>query len=300
MRVQGGVLWLAGNDPALSDDAVLFSQGLFGLLGGATPSLTPALKLPGQRIYALAFDPQGNLWVASSDREGDVLEAYTAASLGQPNPTPWAQIRQGISGPSALAFDPQGNLWVANAWNGNVTAYAAARLADDPAPMQTLKQGLHYPLGLAFDTAGNLWVSNNFSSASVNGGRGAIFGYTQDSLGTANPQPAATLTRGVNSPAQIAFDPQGNLWTIEQGAQPGRWLTRHPVEGLWQDSDPTEPFFDLPDLPSALAFDPEGRLWLAVADTLYGYTPDALNQPQPTATYRYTLGGEWTSLAFQP
>ncbi|RIH87198.1 Two component regulator propeller [Calidithermus terrae] len=296
VRVQGGRLWLAGRADASPDDEVLLAQGLLHLLDGAVAP-APVLVRPDE-TFAVAFDAQGNLWVARQSFQGDVVEGYAAAGLGQPDPAPFARITRGVVGPAALAFDPQGNLWVANAWSGNVTAYAAEGLDADPAPVQTLEGGISFPTGLAFDASGNLWVATPFSPSAVNRGMGAVYGFTQASLGEPGPRPAATLTRGIVAPEKIAFDARGDLWVLQEGTQPSRWLTRHPVEGLWQDGEPAVPALDFPERPAALAFDPEGRLWALTPDTLYGFAPEALAQAQPTPAYGYALGGAWHTLAF--
>ena len=71
----------------------------------------------------LAFDKDGNLWVANYGAN-QVLE------LDPSNGTVLNTITDGVNGPTRLAFDSLGNLWVANTTGGTIIGY---RRQDFPA-----------------------------------------------------------------------------------------------------------------------------------------------------------------------
>src|SRR5580698_5158846 len=154
---------------------------------GVSPSST-TLKVPS----AVAFDAQGNLWVAdtSNNRILEYLAPLTtgeAASvvLGQTgfnsevcNGTTSTPFPTTLCAPSALAFDSSGNLWVTDEANdrvlefmkgsGFVSGQAASLVIGEVGfgskgcniSSQASSTTLCYPDGIAFDSSGNLWVAD--------------------------------------------------------------------------------------------------------------------------------------------
>ena len=128
------------------------------------PTITSPLHAPS----GLAFDRNGNVWIANHDLDSDQEAAVVAFDMRGKAPTMIATIRRGISSPHALAFDAQGNLYVANAGDSEIAIYRAAELTHDPAPAQTLSgPDIAAPSALGFDQFGNLWVANVYAGTVV-------------------------------------------------------------------------------------------------------------------------------------
>lgn len=179
----------------------------------APPAAQPRITIRAGVVDpdALAFDANGNLWVAEGALAASPprIVEYRGGSVAR-NAEPVAQITKlrGVIDPEGLAFDSRGNLWVAG--GTAVEEFPAAGLTSNPQPTriwadETRGLPLDGPDALAFDPHGNLWVSsyNNrvlleFAAASLT-----------DSLPA--PRHILQLPSGV-SPLDIAFDPNGNLW----------------------------------------------------------------------------------------
>lgn len=233
-------------------------HALFYPTGSTTPADT---TLGGGLTYtpALAFDPQGRLWVADAF-SGKVL-AYPADRLKQsPDPSYSFSLP---SSPQALAFDAQGNLWVAvqapdgSGGSGQVLRYPAARLQDPaPAPDLSLNTDGAYnnPLALALDGGGNLWVAYNGSARVVR--YGAADGY-----GTAT---AYALAQGLGNLSALIFGPDGHLWLGTTGAHVLEYDPSTLVEG--QDSTPLTHIHGFQGGGSigGLVFDPQGNLYASL------------------------------------
>jgi len=114
----------------------------------------------------IAFDGQGNLWIAN--RSADTVVRFSPAQLaatGSPIPTVTLSASSGsLAFPYTLAFDAGGNLWVSNLL-ATVVRFDAAQLTStgSPTPVATIANsslGIN-PIGLAFDATGALWVGDN-------------------------------------------------------------------------------------------------------------------------------------------
>jgi CSLREA domain-containing protein len=200
---------------------------------GALPS-TPTATLTGLSFpQALAFDAQGNLFVANSGN-GTV-------SVFAPGGTTPTRTLTGLNLPQALAFDARGNLFVTNAGSGTVSVFAPGGTT----PFATLT-GLNIPEALALDARGDLFVANQ--------GDGTVSVF--ESGGTT---PFATLT-GLNIPEALALDAQGNLFVANSGNDtvsvfaPGGTTPTRTLTGL--------------NGPRALALDAQGDLFVANAGTI--------------------------------
>ncbi len=151
-------------------------------------ALTSPTSLNGPE--AVAFDSQGNLWVA--DAHGGRVLKYDAplstgesASLGlgivNLNTPPGLFCIEGgpycIGFPDSLAFDKSGNLWVTDDTNGRVLQFpqpfsmneSASSVIGQPnftslagvaGPTNDTQSSLYGDDGIAFDSSGNLWVSD--------------------------------------------------------------------------------------------------------------------------------------------
>jgi sugar lactone lactonase YvrE len=266
-------------------------------------SAPPAIALtppPGTgAVTGMAFDQDGNLWVA--DSANSTVSKYTAAQLassGSVTPavvlsstdlySPIYGLMTGpsIMGPHGLAFDASGNLWVAN---GNPDYYGQSSIAEF-APSQLVTSGalvplymvfgdycsyrcrfFHSPQTLLFDPTGNLWVSDLttekvliYPPDQLKPQPGLGFSFDSLSIWDDTGQGEAGTDSGLDSPIGLAFDAAGDLW-VSLGLI-NRLVDFAPSQ---QVNGPAVPTLTLGGVatslsgPRGLAFDSSGNLWVA-------------------------------------
>lgn len=140
---------------------------------------------------SLAFDSEGDLWVADSD--GGVLRfaeerltrnvsggADSALFLQKPGP-----VELGLGAPEGLAFDPDGNLWIAYFAGNELARVTPAELSRGALSENPLIPSTYFVVGveavitdLAIDEDGNLWLP---------GAQGALYRIDADQLTRAQP-----------------------------------------------------------------------------------------------------------------
>lgn len=225
-----GDLWVA-----LSHGNII-AEYTFGQLSASNPTATPAFTLDGNggalnQPAGIAFDANGNLWVANAG--ANTVVEFSAAQLapgavltvgptGKPVPFITIAASAGsLDGPLGIAFDFNNNLWVANGKGGTVVEFSAGQLAASgaPTPAVTLSDAggsIVGPIGLAFDAGGDLWVAN--------GGTGqntvVMFAAAQLTV-SGGPVPSVVLSStagSLASPAGLAFDNSQNLWVANSAA----------------------------------------------------------------------------------
>jgi sugar lactone lactonase YvrE len=190
----------------------------------ATPAVTLSANAGSlSQPAGIAFDGNGNLWVANAAANTVVeFSASQLASGGAPTPAVTIAASAGsLDGPLGLAFDFGNNLWVANANAGTVVEFAARQLAASgtPTPAVTLSAtagSIVGPIGIAFDAGGDLWVANG------NTGHNTVVMFAASQL-TASGAPIPSVVLSANagslaSPAGLAFDNSRNLWVANAAA----------------------------------------------------------------------------------
>jgi sugar lactone lactonase YvrE len=206
-----GNLWLANYGPCDIDE--LSASQLASASGPVT--ITPALTLNGCASSAtvtgpnaLAFDGQGNLWVADID-SADVYEYPASALTGTGSATvePIMQTRPGIT-VQYLAFDGGGNLWVSG--SNQVVRLTAAQLSTggssspvDVTPSRSISVSGASFEGVAFDNSGDLWLVDNGNSAIVE-----LSASQLANAGSATPHTVVASSSGsLNAPWSLVFNP---------------------------------------------------------------------------------------------
>ncbi len=199
---------------------------------GAAPDVVIGMGRRGGFIdfaSGLAFDPSGNLWLASNPPPGlgtdrRILK-FSASKLlaSDSNPLPDVSLRSGSNWyPQALAFDRAGNLWVADFSNDRLVKFSPSQLLADGAPAPTTiisnvgpGNPLRNPIDTAIDGDGNLWVAN---LADEHPAELVMYSATQ-ALAGGSPNPAIRIARpSLRFARGLAFDASGGLWTGVPGA----------------------------------------------------------------------------------
>jgi sugar lactone lactonase YvrE len=266
-----GNLWAANTS---ANTLVKFTASSLASSGPAAPTVTISSSNSSLRDpFGLAFDKDGNLWVANS--ASNTLVKFTPVQLaisGAPVPDVTIQASttpagSTISFPRGLAFDKDGNLWVTSGDTqtpGKVVMFTPAQLAvsGSPVPAVTISSNndnnltsIIQPIGLAFDANGNLWVAN--------GGVSTISRFTPAQQATSNAsRPDLRLignTLNLTSSGGIAFDTSGNLWVAlsREKAVVRLDVSNLRGEGRFEFIDSASVSVSLGNiLTSSLAFDP--------------------------------------------
>ena len=150
-----GNLWVPNNG---SNTVVEFAASQLAATGAPTPAVTLSAtgsSLAGPR--AVAFDQQGNLWVANGT--GNTIVSFANAqqtASGSPTPSEIVSIPSAYGGPFAFAFDNSGDLWALGTAGPNVIEYTAQQIAVGAASQPGYV--IHVPstpVSLAFDPPPN-------------------------------------------------------------------------------------------------------------------------------------------------
>jgi sugar lactone lactonase YvrE len=240
----------------------------------------------------IAFDSQGNLWVADSENDS-VVEFKAPLTMGeswstvigedsnnQPNAT-------NLDQPFGIAFDSSGNLWVADTSDNRVVEYKAPPSTGEAASLvigqssltaatnDDAQSNMSGPEDVAFDGSGNLWVADTENSRVLeftqpfSNGEKASFAIGAPNFTSFNGNDTQST---VTLPEAIAFDHSGNLWVSDSGnsrvlefAAPfttGMNASRliGQVSYIYGGPNATQTMLGYPD---GLASDGSGNLWVA-------------------------------------
>jgi len=123
-----GDLWVPN---AGASTVVAYAPADLATSGAPTPAVTlsaaaGSLDTPS----AVAFDQQGNLWVANTGGNSIVSFArISQLATGSPAPAEILDVPAATGGPSAFAFDNSGDLWVISAATSSLLEYTAQQIS---------------------------------------------------------------------------------------------------------------------------------------------------------------------------
>lgn len=311
-RAGSGGLWVANYDGATVLDYT-------GAQLGASTSAAPTTALNTgvtSANYGVAFDVDGNLWVATY--WNDSLVEFNLSALSKSgSPTAAVQLYD-PNGPLDIAFDGDGNLWATHVAGNTVVEYAASQLSTSgqPTPAVTLSaasSSLNEPTAAVFDAAGDLWVAN-----SPSGPTGTIVEFTPTQLtASGSPTPAVTITNNtsdssVYGPLAMAFDASGNLWVANgnYGSNGPNSVVMFAKSQLTTSGTPTPTVIlratsGSLSTPAGLAFDASNDLWVSniAGNDIVEYAASQLvssGSPVPNATISGSSFTGPAGLAFNP
>jgi uncharacterized protein (TIGR03437 family) len=206
-----------------------------------------ALDARGGQTHLYISDTGNSRILAWADVSSYQIGAAPGLILAQPGPQYSGALgigAEGLNEPLGLAVDPTtGNLYVADFGDNRVLRFPSP--FNNPSQVQpdavygqpnftTLTAGavannsLNSPRAVAFDQAGNLWVSDSgnnrvlrFNASVLNQTTPAptadtVIGHANFTSGSANGGGSVSAS-GLNTPAGLAFDPQGNLYVADLG-----------------------------------------------------------------------------------
>jgi uncharacterized protein (TIGR03437 family) len=258
-------------------------SGEHAFLGNNVPALEAALDNP----TAVAFDSQGNLYIA--DQHNNRVRRVSPQGIITTFAGNGSHSFGGNGGPAAaasldfpggLAVDAAGNVYISDthnnqvrrvAPNGVITAFAGAGdhgFGGDGGP--AVRAALDFPAGLAVDAAGNLYIADQHNDrirrVSPDGMITTVAGTGEPGFsGDGGPATGAQL----DYPADVALDAQGNLYIADMYNNRVRRVDRNGiittvvgngVHGYGGDGGP--PLEAALDFPSGLAFDAQGNLYI--------------------------------------
>ncbi|MDZ4695263.1 MAG: hypothetical protein SGI86_08935 [Deltaproteobacteria bacterium] len=235
----------------------------------AAGSPAPTVSQMNPRPADVAFDKDGNLWVASGEPD-TAIRRYPAAAIAGTAPavadvvlTGEAFLSGGVPTVASLALDSAGNLWVGKVADSAVMKFSAAQIAATGTPTPAVKiTGFEGAAGvLAFDTAGNLWIAAsrpvryNAANLLTSGSRAPDV-----VLHAQTPPP---VIASLADPVGLAFDKTGNLWVNYSGnivrVTPAEQTSSAEFTPVVQINT------NVLGLPERIAFDESGALWFAGA-----------------------------------
>jgi streptogramin lyase len=153
----------------------------------------------------IALDSSGNVYVANSGN-GNVVKLTNstgAAAVGSP------LTDVALQGTTAVAVDGSGNGWATGSTTGSAIAGAVSQFSSSGTPASDsplTNGGLALPVGVAISGT-NAWVTNGGTSGSL----------SQLQLSQTAPLSPAAGLGSLSSPAGVAIDPSGDIWTANSG-----------------------------------------------------------------------------------
>jgi len=145
----------------------------------------------------LAFDPAGNLLVASDDATGYSIQEFAPDGSGSTFAT------NGLKAPHAIAIDTNGNVFVANSGSATIEKFTPDGIGSVFADSS---DGVAHPVDLLFDATGNLFLTNANGGAT---GTGSVEKFTPDGTGSIFADSVFNTAYG------LAIDSGGNVYVSD-------------------------------------------------------------------------------------
>jgi trimeric autotransporter adhesin len=276
---------------------VLDSEGIIRTYAGngtlaATTDGGSATGTSVSQPQGLAIDSLGHLYISTPSRirrvtplsEGGGITTYAGTSTvgfgGDEGPA----IAARVNFPQCLVFDADDNLYFADTTNHRVRKVIRATgvivtvagngtngYSGDDGP--AVEASLSSPRGVALDAEGNLYISDslNHRVRKVEAATGIIRTIAGTGVLGAGPNDVPALESRLNTPAGIAFDPQGNLVVAHGGSGQIRKIAMDtgiistiagvPAPSYGGDGGPATAAGL--NFPSQIAITPDGRIFVA-------------------------------------
>jgi sugar lactone lactonase YvrE len=186
-------------------------------------------------------------------------------------------------------------LWIAN--GTNVVEYVPSQLTPGTsaaAPHLVNSSGsFGAPQGVTFDGAGNMWVIDGGTVAGGGTVTPGLYKFAPAQLAalgqSKTPVPDVTIKSSLfKFPQQAVFDPSGNLWVTDNGANAVYVFTAAQLTATSGNLTPSITITSTPAFngPLGIAFDASGNLWVAnnATTTIFEFSADKLPKTQGTVT----------------
>ena len=251
---------------------------LTGCVGNAGPA--PTAMLPQAATRAPQTRPLAGKHVVYVSDEG--VNAVFVYPAGVNDPSPSAEITDGIADPLGIAIDPNGTLYVANfaggaSGSGSISEYTAGAVH----PSLTITD-VNKPNSVAVDTHGNLYVGENTATTVE---------IAEFAPGATSPMKTVFPTQvpGIPFMGGMATDKAGNLYAafFIYFKPPAHVVKLSP--GLTQQRDLNLRGLDSLDFNPGLARDGAGNLYVATlpAVNVYGKHSPKVTRKIETSTAQY-------------
>lgn len=174
-----------------------------------TGAITSGIEDPGM----IAFDPQGNFYVANCC-PGNVL--YFSRGTTKPART----IDSGTSFAAFLALDSKSRLYVVNCptcWGyGSGPSSVSIYDTGTSKPAYTITDGVENPSAIVLDAQDRLYVASCQHPCTRQAYPTALGGYVSEYL-PGERHPAITISNGISGPFALALDAKENLYVANIG-----------------------------------------------------------------------------------
>ncbi len=267
----------------------------------AALALATTLATTGCKSSGTAFNPPGGLgalaikhmYLSMLGGGATVIEAFTVPVTATSTPS----VTLSAQNPGFLFVDSRGRLYVPDFGRDNTVYVYDLPLTDSSTPAFSLTTSETYPEATAEDASGNIYVSDQHADVSAAAYSGYVDVY--DGPVSASASPSYTIPNnvgagGLASPADIAFGPNGDLYTSDE-----------------EDVDQFSPPFSTSSVPSAgvtpngnnfgLRVDSKGRVFVANATSdgvVNVYASPLTNSSTPTFGITFSAGTIVLGLAF--
>jgi hypothetical protein len=152
----------------------------------------------------IAFDANGNAWVANLSGTATELNGATGAAI---SPSTGFPIGTSTTSESGVAVDNAGHVWISG-MNGNILYELSVSTGATLGASAYTAGGLEQPYSIAIDASNNIWLPNNFDPNSLVGATVSKF----TSVTTGAPFSGG----GILGPDGVAIDGAGNVWVSNQ------------------------------------------------------------------------------------